>query len=146
MTIKAVKTAVNRRISEHGGTVYSSETDEGFKKPCFFVDVFPVQTERISAAYEELTVRVEIRYESAEETQSACIAMADKLTAWFSEPLEVGGRALSTDEITCETEDDTVLYVSFAYSVTRKVHGIQSEEETAPVMEDMDESLSFEMV
>ena len=146
MTIKAIKTAVNKRIVEHGGIVYASETEEGFKRPCFFVDVFPTQTERISAAYEELTVHVEIHYESAEDTQNACIGMADKLLAWFSLPLEVGDRTLHAEEIVCETDDDITLYVSFDLRVTVDVPCDDGEEPFAPVMAEDEENLSFHVL
>ena len=41
MKITEIKTAINNRIIEKGGKVYSNETDEGYDKPAFFAIFLP---------------------------------------------------------------------------------------------------------
>jgi len=118
--ITEIKTAINNRIIANGGRVYSNETDEGYDKPAFFVEVIPITRTRISPVYEEVGMRVEIHYEPSVETEEECLQTAEKIDSWFATPIPIGDRKIKPpEEIQHTTDDDTTLYSEFAISVTR---------------------------
>ena len=120
MKITEIKTAINNRIIEKGGKVYSNETDEGYDKPAFFVEIIPIGITRISPFYEEVALRVELHYEPAVETEEECLKMSEKINCWFSTPIPIGDRMLKPpDEIQHTTDDDITLYSSFDLTITR---------------------------
>ena len=120
MKITEIKTAINNRIIENGGKVYSNETDEGYDKPAFFVEIVPIGITRISPVYEEVELRVELHCESAVETEEECLKMSEKIDGWFATPIPVGDRMLKPpEEIQHTTDDDITLYSSFDLTITR---------------------------
>ena len=120
MKITEIKTAINNRIIENGGKVYSNETDEGYDKPAFFVEIVPIGITRISPVYEEVELRVEIHYEPAIETEEECLKTSEKIDGWFATPIPVRDRMLKPpEEIQHTTDDDTTLYSSFDLTITR---------------------------
>lgn len=131
MTIKQVKTAINGVLNKNGCDVYSSETDEGFKKPAYFVDVFPVAVDRTSTVYETVLLSVEVQYEPLVETDEECIEKSDDMSKWFSSPVEVGDRKITVQNLEFNT-DDTVLYATF------DIEFMQLIDENPPIIEDME--------
>ena len=120
MKITEIKTAINNRIIEKGGKVYSNETDEGYDKPAFFVEIVPIEITSISPVYEEVDLRVEIHYEPTVATEEECLKMSERIDRWFSTPLPVGVRMLKPpEEIQHTTDDDITLYSSFDLTITR---------------------------
>jgi len=118
--ITEIKTAINNRIIANGGRVYSNETDEGYDKPAFFVEVIPITRTRISPVYEEIELKVEIHYEPSVETEEKCLQTAESIDAWFATPIPLGDRMIKPpEEIQHMTDDDITLYSEFSISVTR---------------------------
>lgn len=142
MNIRDIKTAINGVLVSHGCRVYSNETDEGFERPAFFVEIVPVNKTRISPVYEEIEFSVEIHYEPLTETEEACLAMADKFDEWFSEPFPASDRILKPpDDIQHLTDDDITLYSSFTITTTRITNEDSYTED--PVMEDAELELNI---
>ena len=112
MTIKQIKKAINNVLIQNGCDVYSSETEDGFKKPAYFVDVFPISRDRTNSFYEEIKLSVEIQYEPLIETVEECIERADDILKWFTVPIEAEERKITAYNSEFST-DDTVLYATF---------------------------------
>lgn len=120
MNLAEIKTAINRRISENGGTVYAEETEEGYAKPAVFVEIMPIGVTRISSVYEEVELGVKLHCEPEAETGEACLKLSEEITRWFAEPVPVGDRVLKPPEhIRYTTEFGSVLEVEFILAVTR---------------------------
>ena len=135
MTIEDIKTAINNVIRSHKGVVYSNETQEGYKKPAFFVDIMPLEVSRISAVYDEITLSVEIQYEPAVQTNEECLRVARQINSWFSVPISVGDRKVNApDEIQHATED-TILFSSFTLTTTVIHNEEQYNDETPTIGE-----------
>lgn len=145
MTIRDIKTAINNVIISNGGSVYSNETDEGYQKPAFFVEIIPVRTTRISSVYDEVDLFVEIHYEPAVLTEEECLRVADKIDEWFSVPIVCGDRNITPpEEIEHTTDDDIVLYSSFNLTIT-KIHNESAYDgQPEPTMEELQLNLNIE--
>ena len=141
MTIRDIKAAINAVIVANGGTVWSTETDEGFIRPAYFVEVVPVKTTRITPVYDECELSVEIHYEPLIETESQCLRVADLIDQWFSEPIILNEERVikPPDEISHTIEDGIVLYSDFNITIT-KIHNesIYQPSPSDPYMEILD--------
>jgi hypothetical protein len=131
MTIKQIKKAINDVLIKNGCDVYSSETDEGFKKPVYFVDIFPVEKEKTTSVYETVRLSAEIQYEPSVETDEECIEKAEAMAQWFTAPIEVDDRKLTIYNLEFNTEN-AVLYVTF------DIEFMQLIDENPPTIDNME--------
>lgn len=100
-------------LTQNGFNVVASEVNEGFKKPAVFVNVYPVQHERLMCDMEKVVNSIEIKYIPAVETVAECVKTSEKLAEiFYYSPFTVCGCTFTVESIESETEDYT-LYVSF---------------------------------
>ena len=141
MKIKDIKTAINGVITVNGGTVYSSETKEGYEKPAYFTKVIPLRVTRISNVYDEVELDVEIHYESSSATEEECIITEDLINRWFAEPINVGDRVIKPpEEIQHTIDDSAVLYSDFTL-ITTVIHNEDAYITDLPEMENLEFNL-----
>ena len=110
ITIADIKKAVVSVLKKNGYTVTATEVQEGFSKPCCFVDVLPVQVTVESANCERVTDSVEITYFPAVETKEEMVAAAEHFKNIFLySSLAVNDRFLSTNEITFDADKSSLV-------------------------------------
>lgn len=110
---KEIQTRVAELLTENGFNVVSSETEEGFKKPAVFVNVYPATVTLEGAAMEHVTDTVEIKYIPAVETVEECADIAQKMRNIFMyKPFDIKERHLTIQSIEFDIEK-YILYTMF---------------------------------
>lgn len=110
---KEIQTRVAELLTENGFNVVSSETEEGFKKPAVFVNVYPATVTLEGAAMEHVTDTVEIKYIPAIETVEDCSETAQKIRNIFMyKPFDIKERHLTIQSIEFDIEK-YILYTMF---------------------------------
>ena len=108
MKFKDLLIALTDVIKENGGEVLSSETDEGFNRPAYFVSILPVSIEKNGQWYEKVTANCQIRYCPKVETDEECVRVADLLCGVFSEDLHIEGRTLTVGDLVFDIDGYTL--------------------------------------
>lgn len=97
--------AAVERLLQGGFDTYSSETDEGFKKPACFADCTAHSVQRVSAMMEDNLFTIKVLYVSKTETQEELLEAENRIKRLFLyNPLEVKDRKVSTYQIDFERE------------------------------------------
>lgn len=113
-----MKNAVTKRISEEfspKAEVYTQYVEQGFKEPCFFVDMFPIATNLINAYIEEDIVNFNITYYPLADAQDEFIDVAKRLRSLFMyNVLDVCDRHLLCETMTFNLANGR-LEVVFSY-------------------------------
>ncbi|HQD81181.1 MAG TPA: hypothetical protein PK003_10145 [Bacillota bacterium] len=95
-TLASIMRDINTTLREATGLrVYGNEVKEGFKRPCFFVQLLPIHDRIESARMERRLIMVAVQYFSEHGTDIENLAMADKLKEVFGLTIDVGGRKLT---------------------------------------------------
>lgn len=90
--------------------IYGNEVKEGFQRPCFFVQVLPVQDQIESANLERRLITVIIHYFSEHGTDPENLTMADTLRQTFGMIISAGGRKLTRGEARTDTVDGVLQF------------------------------------
>lgn len=119
MKIDDIKKAILKKLHDNFPTykLYGEEVPQGFKKPCFFVEILPVSFNNSSKYHIEKSINIDIHYFSENGTNAENFEMIDKLNEIFNIALEVNDRVFTINEINT-TIVDTVLHFSFDINFT----------------------------
>ena len=110
---KEIQTRVAELLTENGFNVVASETEEGFKKPAVFVNVYPAVVTLEGTAMEHVTDTVEIKYIPVVETVEECTETAQKMRNIFMyKPFDIKERRLTIQSIEFDIEK-YILYTIF---------------------------------
>lgn len=91
---------------------YADEIKEGFERPCFFVQLFPITFDYDTTNYASNKLMIVINYFSEKQTQLENLKMHDALKEAFGKSLKVNGRYLHLQHIRSD-EADGVLQFKF---------------------------------
>lgn len=108
ITLVAIKKSVNDILKTTEYKVYGNEVKEGFKRPCFFVQLFPIGSNLLNQSTTENSVMVEIIFFSKDKTDLENIKMYDFLRKSFTPVLLMGDRKILTQNFRAETIDDVI--------------------------------------
>lgn len=89
--------------------VYASETIEGYKAPCFFINIYPVKTTYETLNIAEVTLILVISFFSDTEDSVQNNNMLYDLRNLFKLKLKVNDRHLTISDADCEVIGDTYL-------------------------------------
>lgn len=103
-TLKDIHSSIVDMLSNIKVPVYPQEVKDGFKKPSFFVNVFPAKIKRVSKFMEDVIADIQIEYVSKTEKYEELIDMAEQLKNIFLyNTVNVGNRKFTIGEIEFET-------------------------------------------
>lgn len=124
---KEIQTRVAELLTEKGFNVVASETEEGFKKPAVFVNVYPATVTLEGAAMEHVTDTVEIKYIPSVETVEECADIAQKMRGIFMyKPFDIKDRHLTIQSIEFDIEK-YILYTMFDLDYYQETPSIYEE-------------------
>jgi hypothetical protein len=63
--------------------VYDEKVTQGLKRPCFFVDLIPIDMDDSNPNIEEHSMFIDVQYMSKEDTKEKNLEMVDKLRPLF---------------------------------------------------------------
>ncbi|QEK11693.1 hypothetical protein FQB35_04565 [Crassaminicella thermophila] len=120
-----IKEAIFKKLSSNfqGYKLYGEEIQQGFKRPCFFVQIIPVIDTMDHQFYKSRAINIDIHYFSENETNHENLLMLDQLNDVFSKGLKVDDRCISIDETTSNTIDG-VLHFAFTLNYTDSEDGV----------------------
>jgi len=90
--------------------IYGNEVKEGFQRPCFFVQVLPVQDRIESANLERRLITVIIHYFSEQATDPENLTMADTLRQTFGMVIAAAGRKFTRGDARIDTVDGVLQF------------------------------------
>lgn len=124
---KEIQTRVAELLTEKGFNVVASETEEGFKKPAVFVNVYPAAVTLEGTAMEHVTDTVEIKYIPAVETVEECTETAQRFRNIFMyKPFDIKERRLTIQSIEFDIEK-YILYTMFDLDYHQETPSIYEE-------------------
>lgn len=108
--------------------IYGEKVTQGLVKPCFFVDLIPIDLVKVNSNLQERSMFVDIQYMSVEDTKVKNLEMAEKLGQMFS-LVEFNGFRVRPTNGRFEIIDKILHYL---FDLDFKVFG--QETETSPLM------------
>ena len=97
--------------------VYAKEVKEGTVKPYFSIEVIPVSVKN-RIYYKDVSVTVNIRYYSKDETYEDIMAVSGHLAELFDLSLAVGDRVLTIESPEIEAPDENGTdYMQFSFDL-----------------------------
>lgn len=109
--LEDLKKTIIALLKSQGLKTYDNGIKQGYKRPCFFVQLMPIKSNLSTINYSENEVTVEIVYFSENESDLENIKMYDTLYSIFSKPIDVNGRKrLPTDIRTSIDDDDNMSF------------------------------------
>ncbi len=111
-----IKNAINNVLKEHfpDHNRYADEIREGFERPCFFVQIFPVTFDYETSNYASGRLMIVVNYFSVDGTQLENLKMHDSLREAFGRSLNVNDRLLHLQNI---RSDETEGILQFRFDV-----------------------------
>lgn len=112
MKLTDLKQAVNGVLQEHfpDHERYADDVQEGYKRPCFFVQIFPIAFDYETPSYASGRLMLVVNYFSADGTQLENLKMYDALREAFGQSLQVEGRSLRLHNIRSDEADGVLQY------------------------------------
>lgn len=107
---RAINTVLEANFPDHAR--YADDVQEGYERPCFFVQMFPVTFDYATINYASIGLVVVINYFSKNKTQLENLKMHDALKEAFGRSLQVNNRYLHLQNIRSD-EVDGVLQFKF---------------------------------
>jgi hypothetical protein len=102
---------------------YDEKVTQGLKRPCFFVDLIPVDVDDSHPNVEEHSMFIDVQYMSKEDTKEKNLEMIDKLRPLFK-ILEFSGLRVSSSNKRFETIDGIL---HFLFDLDFTLYGKQDE-------------------
>lgn len=114
MRLTDIKKAINAVMRENfsGYNFYAPDVNEGFIRPCFFIELLPVTRDNEGGGIYSRRVSVVISYFSKNKTDLENIKMQDELEEIFAQALKINDRVITIDN-TSGYVTDGVLHFSF---------------------------------
>ncbi len=134
MKLVDIKEAINLTLKSNFPAIgrYSRETKEGFKKPCFFIELLPIMRIKENKAHYFRKITVLIRYFSLNKTELEGLKISDELEDVFLQPITIGDRKITIDEVESEFIDEVLVFqfdISYIDSLEEdKVYGYEDSE------------------
>lgn len=107
---KAINSVMRDNFPDH--KLYADDIREGFKRPCFFIELLPVARDNEGGGFYSRRVSVVINYFSKKGTDLENIKMQDRLEQIFSQALKIKDRVITINS-TNGYITDSVLHFSF---------------------------------
>lgn len=105
ITLEEIKKSVISLIKPLNIAVYGKSIKQGFKTPCFFVQLMPIESNTVTRNFSENTYTVEIVYFSENETDLENVRMYDNLRGIFSKTIAINERNILPQKLRYDTED-----------------------------------------
>lgn len=141
--IKSLSDLISSEYSEYKLIDY--DIDEGFEKPCFFIDVEDVNTSWVASDYikESSTLKIVFFAENRYEGFLDLLDMKNNLTVLFDDPLYItdGKTEYHCQMLTTDSElykQDKVLTFNIQADLIQKV----DRKETTPYMEELNTNIN----
>lgn len=114
MKLTDIKQAINdlMRPNFPGHGFYSLEIQEGFTRPCFFIELLPVVRDNEGGGLYSRRVSIAINYFSEDKTDLENLKMQWELEKLFGQALVIGDRVIPIDS-TQSYVTDGVLHFSY---------------------------------
>lgn len=91
--------------------IYGEKVEQGLRRPCFFVDLLPIDFEEINSEVQRQLITVDIQYMSAEDTKAKNLEMASQLPQIFTFISLDDGTRIQTANGQFETIDGILHYL-----------------------------------
>ncbi|OPJ58442.1 phage tail terminator family protein [Clostridium oryzae] len=131
ITLEKIKKSVVSALKSQKLKIYGTEIDEGFKRPCFFVQIVGLGSEIVNRNFCENLYTVEIAYFSVDKTDIENAKMYDVLRTIFSEALIVEDRSLICRKLRMSIVEDHVMSFKFDLSFYDKTRETTSDADIA---------------
>lgn len=80
-TKKAILSNLKIAFPDH--KLYGEKVVQGLVRPCFFVDIIPIDVEKINSTMQSRSIMVDVQYMSKEDTKQKNLEMSEKLIDVF---------------------------------------------------------------
>lgn len=91
--------------------IYGEKVEQGLVRPCFFVDLLPIDFEKINPELQRQLITVDIQYMSFEDTKEKNLEMASILPQLFHYVTLDDGKRIQITEEKFETIDGILHYL-----------------------------------
>lgn len=124
MTIEAIKKAISLKLKSKFPThkIYTEEIPQGLKRPCFFIEILPINTSNVNKFHREKLINIDIQYFSINETNAENFTMIEELNDLINGVLEVEDRTFTIQQATTDIVDK-ILHYSFDLDFTDSLEG-----------------------
>jgi hypothetical protein len=103
--------------------VYDEKVTQGLKRPCFFVDLIPIDMDDSNPNVEEHSMFIDVQYMSKEDTKEKNLEMVDKLRPLYK-VIEFNGFRVSPSDKRFEIIDGIL---HFLFDLDFTLYGKQEE-------------------
>jgi len=107
---KDIVKSITSVIEANNGHVTAGEIEEGFERPTYFVNIFPVSINKDNQWQENVNATVTIDYAPKDETVEELVRVSDNLCNIFSGKLEVCDRKLDIGDVEISTESNVLVF------------------------------------
>lgn len=131
-----IKLAINAVLKDNFPDCkrYADEIKEGFDRPCFFVQIFPVMFNYDTVNFSSNKLMIVLNYFSRDGTDLENLKMYDELKKAFGTTITAQGRHLALQDIRTDTADG-VLQFKFDLDF---FDGITKDEEIHELMRELE--------
>lgn len=91
--------------------VYGEKVEQGLQRPCFFVDILPIDVEKFNKEFQKHLITVDIQYMSKEDTKEKNLEMASLFPQVFDYVLLENGNQIKITNEQFETIDGILHYL-----------------------------------
>ncbi len=102
--------------------VYANEIKEGYKKPSFFVRIYPVSSDTETKNYMRTDLRIEVSYYSDTKDTVNNMQVVSDIRKAFGITLKVGDRTLTIYDTEVDQIDDDIYEFTFSTSYLELVN------------------------
>ncbi len=112
VTLIDLKKSINKVLTNKFPLInlYSNDTKEGFKRPAFFTQVVPLNSENDTVNFTSNHLMVAITYFSEKETELENLRMHDEIKKAFGMTLKVNERSFLIKNIRSEIVDEVLQF------------------------------------
>lgn len=107
---KAIKRMINAELPDI--KIFSPDVKEGFKKPSFFIQLFPISREKLSKYHFSRKLAVSITYHSETNKELEFLHIEEQLEKIFADVVTINDRTITVEEIESNVENN-VLHFEF---------------------------------
>lgn len=123
------------KLKKNGFNVFSSEIQEGFRKPATFLYVYPVKIQLYGNELEDDVYRVSILFIPKNEVMQECTAAAEEIRKIvFYDTADIDGRKITIESMEFEIDNDS-LTVDFDVSITQVTERMENVYENTGILE-----------
>ncbi|PGT89213.1 MULTISPECIES: phage tail terminator family protein [Bacillaceae] len=91
--------------------IYGEKKTQGLTRPCFFVDILPIDAQKITPNMQEKSYIVDVQYMSLEDTKLKNLEMSEKISQLFTHVIGTGGKRISVTNERFEIIDGILHYL-----------------------------------